>query len=384
MSLFLLSFFLVYGSMHAYALLKARSALAFGPGTTLALLLLLGHSPVRADRHATAGPPRLRGRGKDRRARRLPLDGVSLLLHLPEPLRRPPPPAPVGDGARRDRRERGGGARGTLRVSLHRRARRRAVGVRDRRGVPHRGRPGAHRHGPAPGVRPLPADRADHRPPPRPHPPDRQGQGGRGDRRPGTPGHLRVDGGPRGRAAGRRRGAGGDPAGDPRAAREIRGPREPRILRGDRPRDRLHPEVGLHAPSGRIRDDRRRGAHRGRRRSRRRAVRPNRRDLRGRPPRGSPGRTVHGPPQAPPATGPGHGGEIRPAALGAYPPRADLSVPPPHPAGLPPPRGGPPRPGGRDPAREPGHGNVGAPDAVPRPPGDHHRGHRALRPAGPG
>lgn len=41
MSLFLLSFFLVYGSMHAYALLKARSALAFGLGTTLALLLLL-------------------------------------------------------------------------------------------------------------------------------------------------------------------------------------------------------------------------------------------------------------------------------------------------------------------------------------------------------
>jgi predicted MPP superfamily phosphohydrolase len=41
MSLFLLSFFLVYGSMHAYALLKARSALALGPGTTLALLLLL-------------------------------------------------------------------------------------------------------------------------------------------------------------------------------------------------------------------------------------------------------------------------------------------------------------------------------------------------------
>ncbi|HEX7519140.1 MAG TPA: metallophosphoesterase [Candidatus Deferrimicrobium sp.] len=41
MSLFLLSFFLVYGSMHAYALLKARSALAFSPGTTLALLLLL-------------------------------------------------------------------------------------------------------------------------------------------------------------------------------------------------------------------------------------------------------------------------------------------------------------------------------------------------------
>jgi predicted MPP superfamily phosphohydrolase len=42
MSLFLLSFFLVYGSMHVYALLKARSALAFGPGTTLVLLLLLG------------------------------------------------------------------------------------------------------------------------------------------------------------------------------------------------------------------------------------------------------------------------------------------------------------------------------------------------------
>ena len=42
MSLFLLSFFLVYGSKHVYALLKARSALAFGPGTTLALLLLLG------------------------------------------------------------------------------------------------------------------------------------------------------------------------------------------------------------------------------------------------------------------------------------------------------------------------------------------------------
>ena len=41
MSLFLLSFFLVYGSLHAYALLKARSALALGPGTTLALLLLL-------------------------------------------------------------------------------------------------------------------------------------------------------------------------------------------------------------------------------------------------------------------------------------------------------------------------------------------------------
>ena len=42
MSLFLLSFFLIYGSMHAYALLKARTALAFGPWTTLALLPLLG------------------------------------------------------------------------------------------------------------------------------------------------------------------------------------------------------------------------------------------------------------------------------------------------------------------------------------------------------
>jgi hypothetical protein len=41
MSLFLLSFFLVYGSMHAYALLKARAALAPGPWTMLALLLLL-------------------------------------------------------------------------------------------------------------------------------------------------------------------------------------------------------------------------------------------------------------------------------------------------------------------------------------------------------
>jgi len=41
MSLFLLSFFLVYGSMHAYAFLKARSALALGPGATLALLLPL-------------------------------------------------------------------------------------------------------------------------------------------------------------------------------------------------------------------------------------------------------------------------------------------------------------------------------------------------------
>lgn len=41
MSLFLLSFFLIYGSMHAYALLKARSALALGTGTMLALLFPL-------------------------------------------------------------------------------------------------------------------------------------------------------------------------------------------------------------------------------------------------------------------------------------------------------------------------------------------------------
>ncbi|MBW6503081.1 metallophosphoesterase [bacterium] len=42
MSLFLLSFFLIYGSMHAYALLKARSALSLGPAATLPLLPLLG------------------------------------------------------------------------------------------------------------------------------------------------------------------------------------------------------------------------------------------------------------------------------------------------------------------------------------------------------
>src|SRR3970282_2701400 len=41
MSLFLLTFFLVYGSVHVYALLKARSALALGAGTTLAILPLL-------------------------------------------------------------------------------------------------------------------------------------------------------------------------------------------------------------------------------------------------------------------------------------------------------------------------------------------------------
>jgi len=41
MSLFLLTFFLVYGSVHVYVLLKARSALALGAGTTLAILPLL-------------------------------------------------------------------------------------------------------------------------------------------------------------------------------------------------------------------------------------------------------------------------------------------------------------------------------------------------------
>ena len=42
MSLFLATFFLIYGGVHAYALLKARSALGFGWGTALAL------SPVLA------------------------------------------------------------------------------------------------------------------------------------------------------------------------------------------------------------------------------------------------------------------------------------------------------------------------------------------------
>ncbi len=41
MSLFLVTFFLIYGSVHAYALLKARSALGFGWGATLAVSLLL-------------------------------------------------------------------------------------------------------------------------------------------------------------------------------------------------------------------------------------------------------------------------------------------------------------------------------------------------------
>ncbi len=38
MSLFLLTFFLVYGGTHAYALFKARTALEFGGGTSLALI----------------------------------------------------------------------------------------------------------------------------------------------------------------------------------------------------------------------------------------------------------------------------------------------------------------------------------------------------------
>jgi predicted MPP superfamily phosphohydrolase len=42
MSLFLLAYILVYGSLHAYLLLKARSALSFGPWTTIVVLVLLG------------------------------------------------------------------------------------------------------------------------------------------------------------------------------------------------------------------------------------------------------------------------------------------------------------------------------------------------------
>lgn len=41
MSLFLVAFFLIYGSIHAYALLKAKSALGFGWGTTLCISPLL-------------------------------------------------------------------------------------------------------------------------------------------------------------------------------------------------------------------------------------------------------------------------------------------------------------------------------------------------------
>jgi hypothetical protein len=49
MSLFLLSFLLIYGSMHAYAFFRARAALDFGPGTTpwlLPLLALLLCAPI--------------------------------------------------------------------------------------------------------------------------------------------------------------------------------------------------------------------------------------------------------------------------------------------------------------------------------------------------
>lgn len=65
MSLFLLSFFLVYGSMHAYALLKARSALAFGPGSINALLLVLVvllYAPIltqQLSRHGYEGAARI-------------------------------------------------------------------------------------------------------------------------------------------------------------------------------------------------------------------------------------------------------------------------------------------------------------------------------------
>ncbi|MEW6720348.1 MAG: metallophosphoesterase, partial [Thermodesulfobacteriota bacterium] len=41
MSLFLLTFFLVYGSAHAYVFLRAKSALGFGWGTGLLLLPVL-------------------------------------------------------------------------------------------------------------------------------------------------------------------------------------------------------------------------------------------------------------------------------------------------------------------------------------------------------
>jgi len=65
MSLFLLSFFLIYGSLHAYALLKARSALTLGTGPTLALLLPLGVllcAPILTyslSRHGYEGPARV-------------------------------------------------------------------------------------------------------------------------------------------------------------------------------------------------------------------------------------------------------------------------------------------------------------------------------------
>lgn len=64
MSLFLLVFFAVYGSVHAYALLKARAALGFGWGTALALspvLALLAAAPVIVhflDRHGMEGSAR--------------------------------------------------------------------------------------------------------------------------------------------------------------------------------------------------------------------------------------------------------------------------------------------------------------------------------------
>ena len=64
MRLFLLTFFAVYGGVHAYALLKAKSALGFGWGTALAispLLALLAAAPVIVhflDRHGMEGGAR--------------------------------------------------------------------------------------------------------------------------------------------------------------------------------------------------------------------------------------------------------------------------------------------------------------------------------------
>ena len=381
MSLFLLSFFLVYGSMHAYALLKARSALAFGPGTTLALLLLLGAPPVRADRHAPAEPPRLRGRGEDRRARRLPLDGVSLLLRLPEPLRRPPPPAPVGDGARRDRRERGGGLAGRsaflciagLAVALSAYAiveasrievvRVRIVTDRLPASVPslriaqitdlHLGL--IHRIGKAREVAALVA---------RERPDLFVSTGdlvdGQLDGVEELAEILRGIPAPRGKFA--VLGNHEYYAGIDRAIAFTRKSgftllRDESVTIDDAVRI-----AGVDDPAG-ARFGRTGGT------SEAALLGIARTD-------GSRSSSSTAPNWTRPR------GEIRPAALGAYPPRADLPVPPPHPAGLPAPRGGPPRPRGRDPACEPGHGNVGAPDAVPRPPGDHRRGHRALHSGG--
>ena len=332
---------------------------------------------MRADHHAPPEPPRVRGSGTDRLARRLPLDGVSLLLRLPEPLRRPPPPAPEGDGTQRDRRESARGLAGRpaflciagLAVALSAYAvveasciqvvRVRIVTDRLPASVPslriaqitdlHLGL--IHRTGKAREVAAIVA---------REHPDifvstgdlvDGQWTGSRG-----WPGSC----------------------GNPGAARKIRDPREPRILRGDRPFDRLHPEVGIHAPSGRIRDDRRRGPTRGSRRSRRGAVRTNGRSLGSRPPRGSPGRLfkvlLKHRPQLDPASGgnstcsfrdiPMTGKSFRSASSpGWSTPSSRETIPYP----------------GRDPAREPRHGNGGPPMRFLAPPGDHGRGYRPVQ-----